>query len=211
MPVIFTKPPSGIAPIPYSVSPRLNLTDRRREEEEEALDAHPDGLGGDEVAASWRMIEQREADEGEEPAHASAQPAERHVVGAASRASASTSKRSCEKWPIGLRPASPRARARSPRGCRVNGMLAVEEGVRRRPRWRRSARRARCRRPRPASRARRRQANASRSGASNVSEPTSARSSALDRHVGARRDSAARRRSAPACRGSRGARAWRRR
>ena len=69
IPVIFTKPPSGIQPIPYSVSPRLTLHSLRREEEEEALDAHAGPLRGDEVPELVQDDQQREPGEGEDPAH----------------------------------------------------------------------------------------------------------------------------------------------
>ena len=45
----------------------LDLADQRREEQREALDAHPDRLGGGEVAELVEDDQQREADEGEEP------------------------------------------------------------------------------------------------------------------------------------------------
>ena len=53
----------------YSVSPRRILRQQRREEEREALDAHPGGLGRSEVAELVQDDQRGEAEEGEQPAH----------------------------------------------------------------------------------------------------------------------------------------------
>ena len=53
----------------YSVSPRRILRQQRREEQREALDAHPGGLGRGEVAELVQDDERGEAEEGQQPAH----------------------------------------------------------------------------------------------------------------------------------------------
>ena len=69
MPVIFTKPPSGIQPIPYSVSPRWKRSGVRPKNSEKRSTRMPTAL----AAAKWPELVQddqrREAREGEDPAH----------------------------------------------------------------------------------------------------------------------------------------------
>ena len=69
IPVIFTKPPSGMAPIPYSVSPICFFTTNGGKNRP-ALDAHATRLGGDEVAELVQDDQRGEARECEEPAQA---------------------------------------------------------------------------------------------------------------------------------------------
>ena len=50
--------------MPYSVSPRRTVHEQRREEQREALDAHADRLGRDEVPELVQDDQRREAGEG---------------------------------------------------------------------------------------------------------------------------------------------------
>ena len=70
IPVIFTKPPSGTAPTPYSVSPICFFTMNGGKNRREPLHPHADRLRGDEVAELVQDDQRREAREREEPAQA---------------------------------------------------------------------------------------------------------------------------------------------
>ena len=56
IPVIFTKPPSGIAPIPYSVSPRLMLTIFGGKNRKKRSTRIPTAFAAVKCPTSWRMI-----------------------------------------------------------------------------------------------------------------------------------------------------------
>ena len=196
--------------MPYSVSPRLLLHDERREEQREPLDPHADRLRGDEVAELVQDDQRREAREREEPAQALT--ASRSTSAAAVRARLRVGVVEVVEAPHGHGLASPRACPRS-RAAMSRKRERGRRGTRAPPpRWRRSARTARSRR-RPPRRARARGTRkVSRSGGSKRQAcPTSREVERSHRHVGALRDSAARRRSGRACPGGPGARARRRR
>ena len=181
MPVIFTKPPSGIAPIPYSVSPRLTVRSFGREEQEEPLHPHAGRLGGDEVA---RLVEDDQHRRSRRMPETSSYrlPASRDQL-------------------LGAARAPPHRRRRAPRSASAAGRHLLQRPLdtggdrreRRSPVEERGDRdlvrrvqHAGCRAPGPpASRASRRHGKASRSGGSNVSSPTAARSSARHGDVGA--------------------------
>ncbi len=56
MPVIFTKPPSGMAPIPYSVSPRRNLAIAGGKKRKKRSTRIPTALAAVKCPNSCRMI-----------------------------------------------------------------------------------------------------------------------------------------------------------
>ena len=66
MPVIFTYPPSGIAPIPYSVSPRRTLKRSGGKNRQKRSTRMPTALAAVKWPNSWRMISSGEAEQGEE-------------------------------------------------------------------------------------------------------------------------------------------------
>ena len=59
MPVIFTKPPSGIAPTPYSVSPRRNCHSFGGKKRKKRSTRIPTAFAAAKCPASWRMIRRR--------------------------------------------------------------------------------------------------------------------------------------------------------
>ena len=56
MPVIFTKPPSGTQPTPYSVSPRCQRSFVRPKNSEKRSTRIPTALAAAKCPSSWRMI-----------------------------------------------------------------------------------------------------------------------------------------------------------
>src|SRR3954452_25437949 len=152
--------------------PHLLAYQQRREEQREALHAHADRLGGGEVPQLVEHDQEHEAERGEEPAHvrtpATSSPAR-------SRASASAPY-STLKWWIGRASCASRVRSitsaiagngisPSRKACTATSFAAFMAHGAVPPAW-------------AASRASRRHGNASSSGGSKVSEPTSVRSSA---------------------------------
>ena len=149
----------------------LERPDRRAEEEEEALDPHPGRLGGDVVAGLVEHDQQAEADEDVDPVHACASPFDL-LLGAPARLGVDREevlemgqRRGRHLLQNTLDRRSDRLEADPPVEEGGDGDLVggVQHAGRRPP-------------ASPASRARRRQAKVSRSGASKVSSPTVARS-----------------------------------
>ena len=180
--------------------------DQRREEQREALDAHADRLGRGEVPELVQDDQRGEAEEREQPSSCvhrlTSSPATvaRLGVGVVERLEAVHAARAGRRSSVSSITVGDAQEGQPPAEERVDGDLVggVEHA------------RRRCRRPRAASRARRRQGNASSSGARrSASRPRRGRAAAPGRRRA--RGGAARRRSARACRGGRGGRARRRR